>query len=375
MSSTSPLRVMHLLYSLEMGGAQKVVANLVKHHDRKAFIPVVGSMIGVGPLEELIRRAGAEVVHFDKKPGIDLGVAFRLRDYIRKNDIRVVNAHNFTASLWGRIACAGLKDVAFVVTEHGRVGITPKKLRFINRILAGGIDRIIAVNEETSEFVKSIYPYNARKVRVVVNGIDVPESPGWSKEQLTAEFGIPSDSRVIVNVAAHTPVKDHSLLIRAFKILSGEIPGARLLLIGDGPLRGDLEKLVAESGLGDRVVFAGMRIDGPDIIAACDVFCLSSRVEGTSIAALEAMARSCPVVLTAVGGNPNIVIDQVEGLLVRHGNEELLAGALKRILMDREFASNLTKAALKKIETDFSAGVAAGSTEAVYSEALNLQGK
>ena len=366
---------MHLLYSLEMGGAQKVVANLVKHHDRKAFIPVVGSMIGVGPLEELIRRAGAEVVHFNKKPGIDFGVALRLRDYIRKRDVRVVNAHNFTASLWGRIACAGLKDVAFVVMEHGRVGIPPKKLRFVNRILAGGIDRIIAVNEETSEFVKSIYPYNARKVRVVVNGIDIPESPGWSKEQLQAEFGIPSDSRVIVNVAVHTHVKDHALLIRAFNILSSEIPGARLLLIGDGPLRGDLEKLVAKSGLGDRVVFAGMRIDGPDIITACDVFCLSSRVEGTSIAALEAMARSCPVVLTAVGGNPNIVIDQVEGLLVQHGNKELLAGALKRILMDREFASNLTSAALKRIKTDFSAGVAAGSTEAVYSEALNLQGK
>ena len=374
MSSISPLRVMHLLYSLEMGGAQKVVANLVKHHDRKAFIPVVGSMVGAGPLEELIRRAGAEVVYFDKRPGIDLRVALRLREYIRKNDIRVVNAHNFTASLWGRIACAGLKDVAFVVTEHGRVGIPPKKMRYINRIFAGGIDRIIAVNEETSEFVKSIYAYNAHKVRVVVNGIDVPESPGWAKERLQAEFGIPLDSPVIVNVAALTHVKDHSLLIRAFNLLSREIPDARLLLVGDGPLREDLEKLAAESGLGDRVVFAGMRIEGPDIIDACDVFCLSSRVEGTSIAALEAMARSCPVVLTAVGGNPNIVIDQVEGLLVPHGKEELLAGALKRILMDRELANNLASAALRRIGTDFSAGVVADSTEAVYSEALNLQG-
>lgn len=368
MSSSFPIKVLHLLYSLEMGGAQKVVANLVKHHDREKFIPVVGSLRPGGMLEDIIRETGVDVVSFDKRSTIDIGALSRLKRYIADKGIRVVNAHNFTASLWGRIACLGLRDVAFVVTEHGRLGAPPGRLRLFNRILSGRVDMIIAVNEETAEYVKSIYPYNAHKVRVVVNGIDIPEEPGWTKEQLEAEFGIPADSQVVVNVAAHTSVKDQAFLIRAFNLLTKVNPKVRLLLIGDGPLRVELEKLVHDSGLVEKVVFAGMRIDAPEIVAACDLFCLSSSVEGTSIAALEAMARSCPVVLTAVGGNTNIITDRVDGLLIPYNDNDALAGALERILNDRELATRLAAAAMRKIETDFSAEDAARRTESFYTE-------
>jgi glycosyltransferase involved in cell wall biosynthesis len=372
MALQSKVKVLHLIHSLEMGGAQKVIANLVKHHDRERFIPAVGSLRRAGPLESLMHRAGAEVVYFDKKSPVDIGCASRLRRYIGNEGIGIVNAHNFSASFWGRLACAGLNDVAFVVTEHGRVGFPAFRIRFINRILARGVDTIIAVSEETAAFLGKVYPYNAHKIRVVINGIDLPDGPGWSRERLQEEFAIPVGSKVIVNVAAHTPVKNQAMLIRAFEMLMKDVGEARLLLIGDGPLRGELERLVRDLKLDEYVIFAGERIDGPDIVGACDVFCLSSRAEGTSMAALEAMARSCPVVLTAVGGNADIIRNEIDGLLVSYGEAESLTVALQRILKDREFADSLVSSAAARLAPEFSAATMTRRTEEIYAETLGV---
>jgi glycosyltransferase involved in cell wall biosynthesis len=237
--------------------------------------------------------------------------------------------------------------------------------------MAGGVDTIIAVSDETAGFVKKAYPYNAHKVRTVVNGIDIPENPGWDKEKLEAEFKIPRDAQVIVNVASLTPVKDHALLIRAFAHLKKDNAKATLLLVGDGPLRGDLEELSREVGCRDSIVFAGERIDGPEIIAACDVFCISSSAEGTSIAVLETMARGCPMVLTAVGGNVDLVQDGIDGILVPHGDPVVLAGAIKTILNDRGLAMGLAEAALGKLRSDYSAIDMTRRTEAVYGETIS----
>ncbi len=366
MAKSPARKVLHLIHSLEMGGAQKVIINLVRHHDRSAFIPVVGSLRRAGTLEPLINKAGTDVVYFDKTSPLDIGCALRLREYIRANGISIVNAHNFSASLWGRIACAGLNNVAFVVTEHGRLENPSFKVRFFNRIFASGVDAIIAVSEETAEFIRMSFPYNAHKIHVVINGIDIPDEPGWSKSQLESEFGIPSDAPVIATLGAFTPVKDQALLINAVHLVLRELPDARLLLIGDGPLRSELEHLVDTLRMRESVVFAGERIDGPEILDASNVFCLSSRQEGTPIALLDAMARKCPMVLTKVGGIPYIVTDETEALLVPHGEPGLLAAALKRILNSGELAGKLASNALLRLRADFSAETMTRNTEEVY---------
>jgi len=371
MSPVKTLKVLHLIHSLEMGGAQKVMAYLVKHHDRSKYIPIVGSLRRAGPLEGLMRNAGADVVYFDKKSTLDLGCALRLRRYILRNGITIVNAHNFSASFWGRIACIGLRDVGFVVTEHGRTGTPPFKVILFNRLFAGGIDAIIAVGGETGEFLQTRYPYNAYKIRMVVNGIDIPTEPGWTKEKLQSEFGIPAQSPVVVNLAALTPVKDQGLLIKAIARVREKMPEIRLLLIGDGPMRDGLENLVDELNLADNVTFTGERIDGPRILAACDIFCLSSKVEGTPMAILEAMAYSCPIVATAVGGIPGIIRDGEEGLLVPHGDIEALSGALERILNNGGMARKLAVNASLRLASDFSAQEMTHRTEEVYGEMLS----
>lgn len=366
MVSSSPLKLMHLIHSLEMGGAQRVIANLVKHHDRSKYTPVVGSLRRAGALEGSMREAGADVVYFDKQSAWDIGCALRLRSYIREHRIDLVNAHNFSASFWGRIACAGLGDVKFVMTEHGRIEPPTPKVVIFNRLFASGVDAIIAVGEETAAFTKATYPYIAHKVNVVVNGIDIPDKPGWTRERLASEFGIQPDAPVIANMAALTPVKDQALLIRAFNLLRNDLPNAQLLIIGDGPLRGELETLRDELGLADCVVFTGERLDGPEIMAACDVFCLSSRLEGTPMSVLEAMAHNRPLVLTAVGGIPNLIRDGEEGLLAPHGDPEALSGALRRILNDGELGERLAGNALRKLRANHSADAMTRNTEEVY---------
>ena len=373
MSATGPFKVLHLIHSLEIGGAQKVIANLVKHHDRSRFIPMVGSLRRDGVLQNLMGSVGAEVVFFDKSSSFDFNCVARIRRFIREKGISLVNAHNFSASFWGRCACRGFRDVAFFITEHGRMGAPPLKLKFFNRLLAGEVDRIIAVSMETAQFLKKGYPYNASKIRTVVNGIDLT-SGGWSRDRLTEQFGIPADAKVVINLAALTRVKNQAALIRSIAIAKNKIQDILLLLIGDGPLLGQLESLVEKLNLKKNVIFAGQRIDGSEALSACDLFCLTSKAEGTSIAALEAMAAGCPVLLTSVGGNIDLIVDGKEGLLVPPDDENAIAAGLEKILSNKEFARSLAKSASMKVASDFSAERMTLETEALYIEALTDMG-
>src|SRR5262249_20822565 len=139
-------------------------------------------------------------------------------------------------------------------------------------------------------------------------------------------------------IARFHPVKDHATLVRAFAVVARTCPDVDLLLAGDGPLRGQLESLAAELGIASRVLFLGVRKDVPEILQAIDVFAMTSLSEAASLTVLEAMAAGRPVVVTDVGGNPELVRHGCDGLLVGRADAGGAASALRRLLADPALA-------------------------------------
>ncbi|HVS37880.1 MAG TPA: glycosyltransferase, partial [Gemmataceae bacterium] len=168
--------------------------------------------------------------------------------------------------------------------------------------------------------------------------------------ELRRQLGLDPYRRYVAMVARFHPVKDHAMLLHAFAKAAASRPDVDLLLVGDGPLRGELQALTARLGIGGRVRFLGVRSDVPDLLRAVDLFALTSVSEAASLTLLEAMASRLPVVVTAVGGNPEIVRHDVEGLLVPRGDAAAAAAALLRLLDDPTAAKAMGEAGRARVE-------------------------
>jgi glycosyltransferase involved in cell wall biosynthesis len=216
-------------------------------------------------------------------------------------------------------------------------------------------DRVTGVCEFSVRALSAVDGFRADRIEIVANGIDVTRygthpDTGALRERLRLD---PS-RRYVANVARFHPVKDHATLLRAFARVCTARADVDLLLVGDGPLRADLESMVGGFRIQDRVHFLGVRDDIPDILQAIDVFVLSSKSEAASITLLEAMASGTPVIATAVGGNPAIVRDGVDGVLTPRGDAAALAAAMLDLIRDRDTAREMGRSAARRVRERYS---------------------
>ena len=188
-------------------------------------------------------------------------------------------------------------------------------------------DRVVVVSRAISAVVEACGIAPGR-LRLVYEGVP-DRSPTPGGHEVLASLGVPGGVPVIGNVAALTGHKDHATLVEAMALVRPRVPEARLVILGEGSLRGPLEALVRERGLQDRVVFAGFRRDLDRLLPAFSLFCLSSRLEGLGTSLLDAMAFGLPVVATAAGGIPEAVEDGVTGRVVPPQDPAALARYLQ----------------------------------------------
>ncbi len=205
------------------------------------------------------------------------------------------------------------------------------------------------------------------RVRIVHEGVAArPARPG-GQEALRA-LGVPEGAPVVGNVAALVGHKDQATLIEAAALLKRELPEARVVVVGEGELRADLEARARRLGLEGRVIFAGFRRDLDALLPAFTVFCLSSRMEGLGTSVLDAMAFGVPVVATTAGGIPEAVEDETTGRLVAPGDAGSLAAALADVLRDPAKGRRLGEAGRRRFEERFTADHMVEGTLAVYRE-------
>jgi glycosyltransferase involved in cell wall biosynthesis len=264
------------------------------------------------------------------------------------------------------LAAIAARTPAVVGTVHLIPGFSLDRSNFLQlRALSAGV-RYIAVSHDIATQLTGRFRWPDRNVRVIHNGVPAerfcaPASPDL-REELTG--GRPAS--VVLACGRLDPQKGYGLLLQA----AAHVPDAVFVLAGSGPLRGMLEAQAAELGMSDRVRFLGFRTDVPALLAASDVFVLTSYYEGTSLSLLEAMAAGRAIVSSAIGGTDELIAHEESGLLFAAGDVDGLARALRRVLADEVLRAALGRRARERAKREFTPGAMVRGAVRVYEELL-----
>jgi glycosyltransferase involved in cell wall biosynthesis len=343
---------------MHVAGAEVLVAEIVRQLAGEV-LSTIFCLDAVGPLGEGLRAEGVDVICLGRRPGRDLRVGLRLARESRLRGIELLHAHQYTPFFYAALAkmALGRSRLGLIFTEHGRhfPDVVPRLRRAVNRVLLARItDRVTAVSDFSRQSLARNEGFGDWPITVIENGIEVERYGSLADRAAQRDqAGLDPTRRYVAAVARFHPVKDHATLLHGFSTVAAVHPETDLLLVGDGPLRGELERLVRELGIEARVRFLGVRSDVADLLRAADVFALTSLSEAASLTLLEAMASSVPVVVTAVGGNSEIVRDGVDGLLVPRRDAVAVGRALATLLRDPATAQEMGAAGRARVEARY----------------------
>jgi sugar transferase (PEP-CTERM/EpsH1 system associated) len=362
------IKVLHIVLGLKIGGLEKFVIELIKNTANE----VNPAIACIENLESILDESWVQfpVYELNKKPGVSYSVPFKLSRIIRNIGIEIIHTHNPSPHFYG--ALAGLiSRVPVIHTKHGRNNPNSSRKVWLNRIAALLSEKIIAVSDDACEICKNIEKIPEKKVAVIRNGIDINTfRPTVKNKKFFFSVGIPETALIIGCVARLSPEKDHHTLFKAFKIISEFKKNMYLVIIGDGPLRGELEKLSNELKLKDRIIFTGARDDVNLLLPELDIFVLSSTTEGISLTLLEAMACGLPVVATNVGGTPEVVTDADSGFLVATKNFSEMAEKIMLLVENTKLREEMGKVGKARVEKYFNITSVANNYVSTYREII-----
>ncbi|MET0808513.1 MAG: glycosyltransferase [Pseudoxanthomonas sp.] len=247
------------------------------------------------------------------------------------------------------------------------------KLKSLFRFLNRRFDRVIAPAQPILSELSRAEGLDSARMLWIPNGVDTRKfrpCPHSQRQAARHSLGLDDETIAFVCIARMTAEKCHGDLLSAFAQVHAQVPRARLFLIGQGPLRADIQRQIAVAGLEHAVTLLGMRPDIESVLPALDIGLLASSTEGMSNAILEMASCGLPVIATAVGGNPSLVEPEANGLLVPSGNPGLLAQAMTRLALDAGQRLRMGQAARARIEREFSLDAMVRSFDNCYRQLL-----
>ncbi len=364
------INVMQMTDITGRGGAEKALVDIALHLDRSKYNVTVCATRSAGNYQPLLDEAGVTTFVQGRKSRWDLGQWIKLVRLMRREQVDVLHTHLFGSNTLGRLLgrLAGVP----VVIAHEHWSTKASREVWVDRALYRLSDRILVPSAASKEMVMRTEGIPAGKIDVVYNGVDTAIfAQGEKRGEVRSELHISSDAMVLGIVGRLSEEKGGvDVLIRAVARLCKSNPNLRLLVVGDGPLRGSLEALAAESAPGGEIMFTGTRNDVAHLLSAMDLFVLPSLNEALPIVVLEAMAAGLPVIATRVGGVPEIVDHEKTGLLVEPGSEDSLYSALDRLIFDADLREQLAQAGRRRVASDFTIERMVERIEGLYEELL-----
>ncbi len=371
--------IAHVLHRFDTGGLENGVVNLINRLPAERFRHAV---IALTEVTAFRRRVNLPDVHFaamNKPPGQGVWLFPRMRELLRTLQPAIVHTRNL-AALEMSVPAAWAGVPVRIHGEHGWDTSDPdgrsRKYRLVRRLYRPFVHQYVALSAHLARYLVDHVCVAPARVAHICNGVDSQRfrPVDGSRGAIAGSPFDASEGWLVGTVGRLSPVKDQVLLARAFVRALELAPQARkrmrLVIAGDGPLRPQIEQVLADGGAGGLAWLAGDRTDVPDLMRGLDAFVLPSLAEGISNTILEAMATGLPVVATSVGGNVELLEDGVTGRLVPARDVDTLARALVDDFRDPEQARLLGRRARAEVERRFSLDSMVGAYADLYDRLL-----
>ncbi|MBC2695469.1 MAG: glycosyltransferase [Desulfobacteraceae bacterium] len=350
-------KVAHFIDTMNLGGAEVLVAEICSHlkeHQLKAEVLHFGNtwltkkctQLGISSIQIPRHK------YYKSIKTIPL-FAFFFRKLLKERKIDILHSH-LVDSISGACFASFLNHTPHIGTLHDTHTIEEKKSKIrLLQIAAVLGTRLITVSSNMQHFLEATAKFPMGTFQTIPNGVDLEKFFGPKKAHLRTQLRLKTDDIVLICVGRLAKIKGHELLIEAFGKIKSHYP-VKLLIVGDGPDRENIEKLIAEKRRQDDIELLGLRNDIPDLLNLSDCFVLSSHSEGLSCSIIEAMAAGLPVVATDVGGNRELVCDGLSGYLVPPNDPMAFAEKLRILIEDKAGRKQFGHVSLKIAQEKYS---------------------
>ena len=366
------LKIVHLVTSLEVGGAQHNMLLGLPNLDPTRYKHILISIMDRMQMKQQFQQAGIEVHSLGLRKKTDITAALRLRSLLKTIRPDILHTYLIHGNVLGRIAgrLSGVPTIIgseLTIGQAGRIGRLATKL-------TNPLTDAVEVNSETGgKSVAADLGVPESKIEVVLPGLDLEAFGGTDQRSLVrTELGIEDSEHLVLFVGRLRAVKGVEYGIRAFAKAFARHSHLKLALAGEGDQRSYLESLSEELGIRDNVEFLGPRKDLAQVLSACDSVIMPSLTEGFPRVAIEAMASSKPVIATHVGGVPEAIINNQSGILVPSKDIEAMAEAIISIATNSELATRLGLAARKRTEQRFAASSYVARLDEMYTRLAGI---
>jgi len=369
-------RILYVIDGIEFGGGERVFAQLLNGLPEDRFEPYLAS----APNDAFLKNIKSKNLVFYP---VDFSNRFnplplmRLYRIVKSQRIDIVHSQGARADFFARIAAKLAKVPIMISTvampvEGYNVGYLKRFLyQTFDRFSERFVDYFLVVSSVLKENMIEVHGIPPDKIIKIYNGIETdyykPVGNEEMRYKIRREFAVNDSDILIASLGRLVWQKGFEYFLHAIPEILREIPDARFILVGDGPLRPELERLAVELGEGDKIIFAGYRSDVRDVLAALDIVVIPSVLEGFPMITLEAMAMAKPIVAAKIDGITEQITDGINGILIPPKDSSAIAQAIIRLINDRESGKKLGLAARKRVEQEFSVEKMVAEIEKVYS--------
>lgn len=360
------IKILFVIGQLPRAGCEMQLWQLLRCIDKTKFVLKVFCLSQNAPLAKDIRKEGIEVFIIPREHNLEFRRLLKLYKLTKAERPNIVHTFMPAANTYGRIA-AKLAGVPIIIaSERGAINRNSIQT-YINRALVSCCNLIVANANYIAKWITGYQKINHRRVITIYNGVDISKFQiKIDADAKRQEIGLNPEEPIVGIVARVHPVKNHKCFLEAARKVLNEYKNTKFVIVGDGPLMNELKAFARELGISGNVIFTSTRNDVPELLLIFDVSVLCSLSEGMPNAVLESMAAGKPVIVTNVGGCPEIVEDGKTGFIVPSNDSTALAGKIMALLANQELANKMGQAGRKHVEANFSINKMVKSYEELY---------
>ncbi|HTF21724.1 MAG TPA: glycosyltransferase [Chryseolinea sp.] len=363
------VRILHVIKSLGRGGAEMLLPESLRLHDRAAFefhyvyfLPWKDQMVAS------IKENGGEVTCLRAGNNLQLMTkVFALMQYVRDHHIQVIHAHLPWAGILARIV-GKFTRIPVIYSEHNKQERYHFLTRFVNLSTMNWASQVLPVSGDVEVSIRHHMSRVSTSIKTILNGVNTDHfNPGaYSRSEMRLKLHIPEDAPVIGTVAVFRTQKRLDLWIRLAAEILQQTKDVHFVVVGDGPLKEELLKVRGDLGLNERLHFPGIQTEIRPYLATFDIFMMTSIFEGLPLALLEAMSMQCAVIATDAGGVKEVIRSEVDGLLCSVDNPELVVEFAVRLLSFPDLRKRFGEQARQRVQTNFSLASMVVELEQIY---------